>query len=131
MNSKDISDVPPSKFNPVKEVVEEIDIKQILDIDNKFWSQQSVELHSCYKKGNVYANNSQNKSSADILADLLIHLKNSCKDGKDKSINTEIVFNIILDCVKLLDRKETLLDKNCLLATLQGYVLGCLKNYEK
>lgn len=126
-----IEEKPPSKFNPVREVVNIIDIDQLVALDDQFWSQQSVELHSCYKKGNVFANNSKNKSSSDLLADLMTHLKNSFKEGKEKSINTEIVFGIILNCIKLLEQDENLLDKNCLIATLQGYTLGCLKNYEK
>ena len=59
---KQTTTVAPSKFNPHKNVVEKLEINDIEINNDKFWEQQSVNLHKCYKQGQAFANNSNKKT---------------------------------------------------------------------
>lgn len=123
--------VSPSKFNPHKDVVEELDINDIETNNDKFWEQQSVNLHKCYKQGQAYSNNSNKKTSIDLLQDMFKLLKQQYKNCSENEQHFENIFNQINMNLQLIEDLGNTVDKNCILSIIQGYTLGCLKRYEK
>ena len=119
----------PSKFTLTRAEIEKMTIQELLEIDEMFWEQQNVKLHRCYKQGQAYANNSNKKTSVDLLKDMFILLKNQYKDDTN-SKQIENIFNILNNCLQMINDIETDVDKNCILSIIQGYTLGCLKKYE-
>lgn len=126
-----ITNVSPSKFNPHRDVVEELDINDIETNNDKFWEQQSVHLHKCYKQGQAYANNSNKKTSIDLLQDMFKLLKQQYKNCSENEQHFENIFNQINTNLQLIEDLGNTVDKNCILSIIQGYTLGCLKRYEK
>lgn len=122
---------PPSKFNPHKDVIEELDINDIETNNDRFWEQQSVNLHKCYKQGQAYANNSNKKTSIDLLQDMFKLLKQQYKNCSENEQHFENIFNQINTNLQLVEDLGNTVDKNCILSIIQGYTLGCLKRYEK
>jgi len=125
------TNTPPSKFNPHKDVVQELDINDIETNNDKFWEQQSVNLHKCYKQGQAYANNSNKKTSIDLLQDMFKLLKQQYKNCSENEQHFETIFNQLHSNLQLVEDLGNTVDKNCILSIIQGYTLGCLKRYEK
>ena len=123
--------IPPSKIQITRDVEEKLDIEFIENNNNKFWEQQSVGLHKCYKQGQAYANNSNKKTSVDLLQDLFKLLRQQYKDNSENEQHFETIFNIIIQNLQLIEDLGNTVDKNCILSIIQGYTLGCLKRYEK
>lgn len=121
---------PSSKFPPVGEKHKVTTTRDIQNINNNFWNEQSVDLHLCYKKGTAYANNSNKKSSINLITELLELLKHQYKESTTQPDIIDIVFNNIKNDMTILEKITDDVDKNCILATIQGYTLGCLKKYE-
>ena len=125
------TNVSPSKFNPHRDVVQELDINDIETTNDKFWEQQSVNLHKCYKQGQAYANNSTKKTSIDLLQDMFKLLKQQYKNCSENEQHFETIFNQLHSNLQLVEDLGNTVDKNCILSIIQGYTLGCLKRYEK
>ena len=123
--------VPPSRVKITREIVEPIDILDIEKNNNKFWEEQSVGLHKCYKQGQAYANNSNKKTSINLLQDMFKLLKQQYKDNTENEQPFEIIFNQIHQNLQLIEDLGNTVDKSCILSIIQGYTLGCLKRYEK
>ena len=119
-----------SKFPPVGEKHKITTTRDIQNINNNFWNEQSVDLHLCYKKGTAYANNSNKKSSINLITELLELLKHQYKESTTQPDIIDIIFNNIKNDMTILEKITDDVDKNCILATIQGYTLGCLKKYE-
>ena len=123
---------PSSNFQPTREETVPITIDNIHDINNTFWEEQSVSLHKCYKQGTAYANNSNKKSSVDLLQDLFKLLKTQYKDNSDRVNTVELAFTNLHNNLQIISNLcNEGVDKHCILAIIKGYTLGCLKNYEK
>jgi hypothetical protein len=134
MNSDDLKELtkssPASKFEPVCDIVEKMSLEDFIKHNERFWNQQSVELHRCYKKGIAYANNNNKKTSIELLKDMSILLKNIYKTPGNSN-QLDDIFNIITTSLKMIDDIEYDVDKYCILSIIQGYTLGCLSKYEK
>jgi len=122
---------PPSKFTPAKETKTPITIEDIKNLNNKFWEQESVELHKCYKIGNVFANNSNKKTSIDLLQDMFVLLGDKYKDSDKHAGTIALLISNINDNLEIIENLGEEVDKNCILSIIQGYTLGCLNIYEK
>jgi len=129
--SKQTNEIPPSKFNPSRDQEQIIDMQNIGRNNNKFWEQQSVSLHKCYKQGQAFANNSTKKTAIDLLQDMFILLKQQYKDNSEHQQHFETIFTQINSNLQLIDDMGNSVDKNCILSIIQGYTLGCLQRYEK
>ena len=129
-----IQEKPASQFLATKKEKKEIQLNDLVDLNNNFWQEQSVSLHKCFKTGRTYANNSDNKDTIDLLQDLVhlieTHFKNSTEDSKEQ-LRISQTFKVLHESIKIFNYITTEPDKNCFLSTLQGYILGCLKRYEK
>lgn len=119
-----------SKFELTREQVEKMTVQQLITINEQFWEQQSVKLHRCYSQGQAYANNSNKKTSINLIQDMFNMLKSRYKNDRN-SEQIEHLFNIINTSLQMVDSLENDVDKNCILSIIQGYTLGCLKKYEK
>lgn len=128
---KQTTTVAPSKFNPHKNVVEKLEINDIEINNDKFWEQQSVNLHKCYKQGQAFANNSNKKTSIDLLQDMFKLLKQQYKNCSENEQHFETIFHQINSNLQLIEDLGNTVDKNCILSIIQGYTLGCLKRYEQ
>lgn len=122
---------PASKFSPVGANVEKLHVSDVHSVNNNFWYDQSVNLHTCYKKGNTYANNSKKKTSTDLIGDMFSILKQQYIDSADTPEMVDLVIENIKNNLQMLENITNNVDKNCILATIQGYTLGCLKKYEQ
>jgi len=121
------SNFPPSRDESVPATIDDIQ-----SINNTFWEEQSVSLHKCYKQGSAYANNSNKKTSIDLLQDLFKLLKTQYKDNSDRVNTVELAFINIHNNLQIISNLSNEgVDKGCILAIIKGYTLGCLKNYEK
>lgn len=130
--SKDIYiEKTSSKFLPEKEEVDDRRVQDIIKIFDNFYKKQPVDISSCYRRGTSYANNSNKKTSIDIIQNLTMLLNQQYKDvSESPDIINELFANIksLLNVVSKLDND---VDKNCILVTILGYTLGCLDKYEK
>lgn len=122
---------PASNFNPYKKTDQPVTIQDIQEINNNFWNTQSVNLHRCYTQGHVYANNSNKKTSINLIQDLFSLLRGKYAEGNTHSEQINIIFNNIKNNLELIEGLSDEVDKNCILSIIQGYTLGCLKKYEK
>jgi len=123
--------VPPSKINITRDSIEPITIDQIETLNYKFWNEQSVNLHKCYKQGHAYANNSNKKTAINLLQDMFKLLKQQYKNCSENERSYEHIFEQINISLQLVEDLGNTVDKNCILSIIQGYTLGCLKRYEK
>ena len=133
MNTDNIPEKPPSKFIPAPAPDDTVGIQNLINKNNKFWQQQTVQLHKCFKTGRTYANNSDNKDAVNLLQDLFHLVENHFKQNVDdsmKQLQLSQTFKVLHEGLKLCDSLANSPDKDCFLAILQGYTLGCLKNYE-
>ena len=133
MTANNISEKNPSKFMSQSAPDDTVNIEAVVDINNKFWRQQTVQLHKCFKTGRTYANNSDNKDAVNLLQDLFHLVENHFKQNVDdsmKQLQLSQTFKVLHEGLKLCDSLANSPDKDCFLAILQGYTLGCLKNYE-
>ena len=122
----------PSNFNPIRDVHVPVNIQNVQELNDTFWEEQSVNLHKCYKQGVAYANNSNKKSSIDLLQDLFQLLKIQYKDNSDRVNTVELAFTNLHNNLQIINNlSDEGVDKNCILSIIQGYTLGCLKKYEK
>ena len=121
----------PSNFNPSRKITEPVTIQDIQKINNDFWNTQSVDLHRCYTHGHVYANNSNKKSSINLIQDMFSLLRGKYAEDNDHSEQINIIFDNIKNNLELVEGLTDDVDKNCILSIIQGYTIGCLKKYEK
>jgi len=134
MKKEPVKEVTPSKFLARPAPDDTVHLEEIVDINNKFWQQQNVQLHKCFKTGRTYANNSDNKDAVNLLQDLLHLIESHFKQNSDSNmqqLQLSQTFKVLHEGLKLCDSLANSPDKSCFLAILQGYTLGCLKNYEK
>lgn len=134
MKTEPVKEVKPSKYMTKYKEHDTVHLEEIVDINNKFWQQQNVQLHKCFKTGRTYANNSDNKDAVNLLQDLLhlveTHFKQNSETGVQQ-LQLSQTFKVLHEGLKLCDSVANSPDKDCFLAILQGYTLGCLKNYEE
>ena len=106
-------------------------IKDVQELNDDFWNTQSVDLHRCYTQGHVYANNSIKKTSINLIQDLFSLLRGKYADDNEHSEQINIIFNNLNNNLELIEGLTEEVDKDCILSIIQGYTLGCLKQYEK
>lgn len=131
MNDDMYKDVPSSNIISPKHEVKKITLEEFHSFNEKFWKEQSVELHKCYKQGHSYANNTNKKDSIDLLKDMNYLLQQQFKDCSESPENVTICFEIIKNTLLLVQKSKLNVDKNCILSILQGFTIGCLKFYDQ
>lgn len=124
-------EVPSSKIQPVKKSVESISTQDFHTFNEKFWKEQSVELHKCYKQGHSYANNTNKKDTVDILKDLNNLIQSQLRESVDTPDQINLLFEIIKNTLLLAQKQKPNADKNCILSIIQGFTIGCLKFYDR
>lgn len=123
-------EVESSRIKSPKRIKVAITTDEFHTFNSTYWEQQSVELHKCYKQGHSFANNTNKKDSVDLMKDLNYLLEQQYKNNTETPDRITLTFEIIKSCLNILKKEKIEIDKDCVLSTIQGFTIGCLKFYD-
>ena len=130
MIKNNIQNKSPSKFNPEREQVDIATYQDIVQICDKFMSNSTIVYDKCYKTGLTYSNNTIKKTAMDIVGELIMNVKQHC-NKKSQDTCLDLAYENIINNISIIDQQSTEIDKQCILYTILGYVIGCLKLYDE
>lgn len=131
MSDKIYTEVTSSKINSPKHEINTLTTRDIIKISEKVWKRYDVEIYNKYKQGFAYANNNPKKDIYNLLRDMLSLLQQTCKESSNTPDQVNIIFDMMKSGILLLQKQEALLDKDQTLSQLHGYIISCLKDYDK
>ena len=131
MSDELYTNVTSSKINSPRHEVNTSSTKDIIEISEKVWKQHDIEIYNKHKQGFAYANNNLKKDIYDLLKDMLSLLQQTCKEVSDSPDQINIMFDMMKSGMLLLQKQEVPLDKDQTLSQLHGYIISCLKDYDK
>lgn len=130
MIKNNIQDKSPSNFNPEGQSVDITTYKDVTDICEKYMYNTTIDYNKCYKTGMTYSNNTVKKTAMDIVSELISNIKQHC-DKKNQDTSMDLAFENIKNNITIVNQQSNEIDKQCVLFSILGYTIGCLKLYDE
>lgn len=131
MSDEIFTEVVSSKVKSPVHEIHKVSVADIQSMSEKMYKQFDIEMYYKYKQGIAYANNNTKKDIYDLLKDMLNLLQQTCKEPSNSPDQINVMFDIMKSGLVLLQKQEISLDKDQILSQLHGYIIGCLKDYDK